>query len=70
MAKKKPTRTAPKSLRDEIAIEAMRAIIRKHPATQIATARGELPDQCVEIAIGAYQYADAMLHARKAVPNG
>lgn len=52
-------------LRDEIAIAAMAAIIRKHPA-------GTTDIDCCETetmtALGAYAYADAMLSAREAKP--
>lgn len=67
MAKKKATRIAPKSLRDEIAIAALHALIRKHPAvTEEASDPTDPYGPLMEFAGGAYAFADAMMAARKA----
>lgn len=59
-----PSKSKGITLRDQIAIEAMAAIISKNPAAVGPAA--VLYERKMEIARGAYSYADAMLEARNA----
>ena len=52
------------TLRDEIAIEAMAAIISKVPL--VTAPHSEVKESMRQTADGAYAYADAMLEARNA----
>ena len=51
-------------LRDLAAVFAMFALIVKSPAVDVA-ADDESLEECMAVATGAYDYADAMVEARK-----